>query len=289
MTSAFLKSIAAILICSVWLFKIHGQDIIYLSNGEEIESKITEISETEIKYKKYTYLDGPSYVINADKVFMLVFENGTKEVINPIRKQSANQRKETDPNKNHLQYHIGDTVIYFNSSFMPASVIGFHTVKPLVQIEILKNGERILVKKDEIFRNYESYKRSIKLSPEYCCNGQSLKTGDRVIVHFKNSLRTGVITLLHPQLNFTEIILSGEHKKRTFRFGSILPMPKQYQVATGARAGDNVIYFDNVFKSGTVQKISDYNLTIKRYYRVNGIEYSEVNNVSKLKAIIPIL
>lgn len=289
MSGFIFRRVAIILFTFLWLFRVNGQDIIYLTNGEEIESKITEISESEIKYKKFTYLDGPSYILNADKVFMLVFENGTKEIINPINENSAGQSQDNTSQKTEAEYNIGDSIIFFNNDdFLPATIIGFHTEKPLVQIELINNKDRFLVNRAEIFSYCEHCERSIQLSPEYCCNGQRLKVGDRVIVNFKGYLKSATITLLHPQLNFAEIMLTGENKKRTFRFGEIIPISDKYEVATSAQIGDSVIYFDNLFKTGTVTKITDYNITVIRYYRVNGIEYSETKTVSKLRAIKPL-
>lgn len=60
---------------------IFAQDKIYLSDNSVIESKISEIGINEIKYKKFNNLDGPIYVIEKSKVVMVVFENGTHEVI----------------------------------------------------------------------------------------------------------------------------------------------------------------------------------------------------------------
>lgn len=41
---------------------LHAQDLIILNNGEKIEAKITEVSETEVRYKKWTNLSGPIWV-----------------------------------------------------------------------------------------------------------------------------------------------------------------------------------------------------------------------------------
>ncbi len=56
-------------------------DVILTKEGEEIEGKIIEITETSIKYKSATQLSGPIRNITADKVFMIKYGDGTKEVI----------------------------------------------------------------------------------------------------------------------------------------------------------------------------------------------------------------
>ncbi|MCB0793486.1 MAG: hypothetical protein KDB88_02015 [Flavobacteriales bacterium] len=57
-----------------------GQDIMYLMNGDTMSVKVTEVSETEVRYKQLTNLNGPAYVIARTKVYMVVYENGSKDV-----------------------------------------------------------------------------------------------------------------------------------------------------------------------------------------------------------------
>ncbi len=55
------------------------QDIINKKNGESISSKIDQIDQTTIKYKKYNNLSGPFYLIDKSEVSSITFENGTVE------------------------------------------------------------------------------------------------------------------------------------------------------------------------------------------------------------------
>ena len=65
-------------------FHLNGQDIITKKNGEEIQTKIIEITTSEVKYKKHDNLNGPIYSILKNDVFFIKYENGTKEVINSM-------------------------------------------------------------------------------------------------------------------------------------------------------------------------------------------------------------
>ena len=56
-----------------------AQDTITKFNNEKIIAKILEISPTEIKYKKFNFLDGPTYIDKKSDVKMIVFSNGMKE------------------------------------------------------------------------------------------------------------------------------------------------------------------------------------------------------------------
>ena len=59
-----------------------SQDLIIKRNGDEIKVKVFEVGTTEIKYKNYDNLSGPTYSILKSDVFMIKYENGTKDIFN---------------------------------------------------------------------------------------------------------------------------------------------------------------------------------------------------------------
>ncbi len=59
----------------------YSQDKIYKNDGSEILSKIIEVNQTDIKYKKSSNLDGPTYTILKNEVVMILYSNGETEVI----------------------------------------------------------------------------------------------------------------------------------------------------------------------------------------------------------------
>ena len=64
-------------------------DIITLRNGEVITAKVTEISQTEIRYKRFDNLEGPTRIIPIKEVFAINYANGTREVINALNNTNA--------------------------------------------------------------------------------------------------------------------------------------------------------------------------------------------------------
>jgi hypothetical protein len=56
-----------------------AQDMLILKSGEDINAKIVEIGTQEITYRKFENLDGPIYTIPKEKIFMIKYQNGTKE------------------------------------------------------------------------------------------------------------------------------------------------------------------------------------------------------------------
>jgi hypothetical protein len=59
--------------------KNKAQDKLTLNNGDEVNAKVIEITDSEIKYKKSDNLTGPTRVINKSDVFSIKYENGTKD------------------------------------------------------------------------------------------------------------------------------------------------------------------------------------------------------------------
>ncbi|MFN8278534.1 MAG: hypothetical protein U0T84_13730 [Chitinophagales bacterium] len=60
---------------------VKAQDIITYKNGDEVKAKVTEVSPTEIKYKVWDNQDGPLYRVSKADIFMIKYENGTKDVM----------------------------------------------------------------------------------------------------------------------------------------------------------------------------------------------------------------
>ncbi len=75
----------------IFLTKVSfSQDIITLKNGEELKSKVLNIGQKDITYKKFENQEGPSYTIQKSEVFFVKYQNGTKEMFNQISKFSGN-------------------------------------------------------------------------------------------------------------------------------------------------------------------------------------------------------
>jgi hypothetical protein len=64
-----------------------AQDVIIFKNGDEIQSKVLEVSTDIVKYKKWANQDGPIYSSTKVEVFMIKYQNGTKDVFKDIQPQ----------------------------------------------------------------------------------------------------------------------------------------------------------------------------------------------------------
>ncbi len=68
-----------------------SQDNIVLKNGDEINAKISEVGESNIKYKKFNNQDGPIYTKSKDEIFYIKYSNGEKEMFSDnVNNKSSN-------------------------------------------------------------------------------------------------------------------------------------------------------------------------------------------------------
>ena len=84
--------ILALLIMS---FASQAQDTIIFRNGDELRVKVTEVSDTQLKYQLWDNQTGPIYVKNVSDIFMVKYKGGFKEVYgiaaksNPVAQTNA--------------------------------------------------------------------------------------------------------------------------------------------------------------------------------------------------------
>ena len=64
------------IMCSV---SISAQDVIVKKNGSTILSKVLEVNAADIKYKKFSNQNGPTYTISIVDVMAINYENGEKD------------------------------------------------------------------------------------------------------------------------------------------------------------------------------------------------------------------
>lgn len=73
--------VGLIFCCSVFT---KAQDTIILINGNKVPSKVLEISSKTVKYKDFTNLEGPDYVLEKEEISSIIFQNGKIEKFNEV-------------------------------------------------------------------------------------------------------------------------------------------------------------------------------------------------------------
>jgi len=80
------KLFTLLALISLFGFSAMAQDVIVLKNGDEIKSLVQEIGTEYVKYKRFNNQTGPIYNMAKTEIFMIKYENGTKDVFNEVAK-----------------------------------------------------------------------------------------------------------------------------------------------------------------------------------------------------------
>lgn len=99
-----------------------SQDMIYTTSGNKFQARVVEINSNEVKYKDFSNLDGPTYVITRQDVVLISYQNGTTEIVNPNPPSYSPNKTATDyatkkpehKNPNEL-YYTGKNMLSLNA------------------------------------------------------------------------------------------------------------------------------------------------------------------------------
>jgi len=115
-----MKNVILILFLVGVFYNIKAQDIIFKKNGDEIKSKVMEVSSDVIKYKRFDNISGPLYSIKTKEVFMVKYENGTKDVFKATTQEETPKEKSVE---RKTDFPINPELIKYKKLKRPNSVI----------------------------------------------------------------------------------------------------------------------------------------------------------------------
>jgi hypothetical protein len=75
---------------------VYCQDIITLNSGDDIETKILEVNNSTIKYKKYKNQDGPTFTVSKSDILLIRYEDGTKDVFSQTSEKPSDMNDSMD-------------------------------------------------------------------------------------------------------------------------------------------------------------------------------------------------
>lgn len=76
-----MKRLVFIVLLFVLSFPCFGQDLIIRKDGTDIQAKVVEVSQQQVKYKAWDNPEGPVFIIPGAEVAVIRFENGTNYVM----------------------------------------------------------------------------------------------------------------------------------------------------------------------------------------------------------------
>lgn len=103
---------------------VSAQDVLYKTDNTKQEVKVTEINGASIKYKVFSNLDGPLYVINKNEVALIIYQNGKHEAFNTVNALPAHVDPSAKKIKQYEKVTENKNVIFLNTIEFLNSGIG---------------------------------------------------------------------------------------------------------------------------------------------------------------------
>ena len=71
-----------------------AQDTIYKTDAQRIQAKILEVSPSEVRYKRFSNPDGPTYVLPVGDISHIIYQNGERDDFNTSAAKSESAQSE---------------------------------------------------------------------------------------------------------------------------------------------------------------------------------------------------
>ncbi len=95
----------SLLVCA----KVNAQDLIVLNNDalDEYQVKVLEVTNDVVKYKKWTYQDGPTFTLKTSAILFVKYQNGEKQTFTQSKSKDKNKQKSsTDNNEKKISLNF---------------------------------------------------------------------------------------------------------------------------------------------------------------------------------------
>ncbi len=210
----FIRKALMLFCCIFFTGHVFSQDIIFLKTGDEIKSKVLEITSDQIKYKKWDNPDGPTYSTPKSDVFMIKYKNGSKDVF-----------ETTNNNSPQINNSNSNTICNQKETYIGK----WRNIKHGGIMTIEDNGSNLYIKDD----NGQKFTAEIK-------NDCSLQTGIMMTISYVKG--TGHL-----------VWINGEYEKSVTTINAVVPKMKQIPTGytgdskDGNRTGKGIQVYDNGF------------------------------------------
>ncbi|MDY2943033.1 MAG: hypothetical protein SOT07_04975 [Paludibacteraceae bacterium] len=99
-----MKRLVSMFICVLVAMAAVAQDIIITRDAQRIECLIQEVSSTEVKYKMWDNQTGPTFILTAQEINSIIFQNGTVKTFE-AKQSVANQSLGENRIENYGNYY----------------------------------------------------------------------------------------------------------------------------------------------------------------------------------------
>lgn len=125
-----------VFLCTIFVCNVLAKDVIITRDSERIDAIVTEISESEVKYKKLDNPNGPTFVLSTSKIASIMYENGDVQTFKQESQQVAQNNSDVQIYNTEPTYDIFGTANY-------GTVLGEMNAKNIQFVSglpIVKNG-----------------------------------------------------------------------------------------------------------------------------------------------------
>lgn len=93
------KALVSLIILCTYAMAVYAQDVIVKKDGSTILSKILEVNPNDVKYKKFSNPNGPTYTIIKSEIMSINYENGdwTRDASGQSCRFATQSAKHTQP------------------------------------------------------------------------------------------------------------------------------------------------------------------------------------------------
>lgn len=101
----------AALCCAMLFQTLNAQDIIVTKQSTRIDAKVLEISDTEVRYKKVSNIEGPTFVMATSDILAIIFDNGEVQIMSHPKEESSDDDKFSKDNWSVKLCRVGGVIV----------------------------------------------------------------------------------------------------------------------------------------------------------------------------------
>lgn len=160
-------------------WQLSAQDIIVKINGDQIKSKVLEIGDSSIRYKKFENIEGPTYSIMIKNISEIIYNNGTKDVFEQntviLNNNQGDKPENNNINANEQNIFAGDNNLALQ--------------KALNRADVAKEIAKQTNAKEDWQDVINEYENALKINPAYALIYYNLGYANEVIEDFANATK----------------------------------------------------------------------------------------------------
>lgn len=99
-----------------------AQDVITMANGESISAIVTEIGGSDVKYKKASNPNGPTYTVARKEIARILYQNGETEYFSESKKEAVQHTVIPETPAETAERSNSNQTIIYTGSYNPGRV-----------------------------------------------------------------------------------------------------------------------------------------------------------------------